>query len=217
MFVHTALFVDSAGRMAGQVHYEVFIKRGGSDWTLDFASEDRAQAIARAEDRLATRKAASIKVTKEILDAETREFTTIVILNKGAPDTSKPKIVREDTEPLCVAPSDLYSVHARERIGRLLEEWLDRRKATPFELLHRPDLVEQLEASGVDMQHALQKISLPEAHARGVSVHEMIRTFQSLAERTIERLMKDHRKGILPNLAKESFVAAADRVLASPD
>lgn len=69
--------------MRGQVHYEVFIKRAGGDWTLDFATEDRAQAIAAAEERLARKKAASVKVTKETLDAETREFRTIVILQKG--------------------------------------------------------------------------------------------------------------------------------------
>jgi hypothetical protein len=203
--------------MAGQVHYEVFIKRAGSDWTLDLATEDRAQAVAAAEERLEKKKAASVKVTKETLDAETREFRTVVILQKGAPDVVKRRVVREDVEPLCVAPSDLYSVHSRERIGRLLEDWLERRKATPFELLHRPDLVEQLEASPIEFQHALQKLALPEAHARGVSTHEMIRTFQSLAERTIERLMKDHRKGVLPNLAKEDFPAVLERVMPNQD
>jgi hypothetical protein len=203
--------------MAGQVHYELFVKKAGSDWTLDLATEDRAQAIAAAQDRLEKKKAASVKVTKETLDAETREFRTVVILQKGAPDFVKPRPVREDVEPLCVAPSDLYSAHSRERIGRLLEEWLERRKATPFELLHRPDLVEALEASPMDFQHALQKIALPEAHARGVSTHEMIRTFQSLAERTIERLMKDHRKGVLPNLTKETVAQVAERMAGNPD
>ncbi|MDX9996935.1 MAG: hypothetical protein WCY15_10615 [Phenylobacterium sp.] len=203
--------------MRGQVHYEVFIKRAGGDWTLDFATEDRAQAIAAAEERLAKKKAASVKVTKETLDAETREFRTIVILQKGEPDRPKPRPVREEVEPLCVSPDDLYHAHSRERIGRLLEDWLARQRATPFELLHRPELVERLEASGVEFQHAIQKIALPEAHARDVSVHEMVRTFQSLAERTIERLMKDHRKGALPTLHKEPFAALAERLSGVPE
>lgn len=203
--------------MAGQVHYEVFIKRPGAGWSLDFATEDRAQAIAAAEERLAKKKAASVKVTKETLDPDTREFRTIVILQKGEPDRVKPKPVREEVEPLCVTPDDLYNVHARDRIGRLLEDWLERQRATPFELLHRPELVERLEASGVEFQHAIQKISLPEAHARDVSVHEMVRTFQSLAERAIERLMKDHRKGLLPNLHKEPFGAVAERLSGNPE
>lgn len=203
--------------MAGQVHYEVFIKRASAGWTLDSATEDRAAAIAAAEERLATRKAASVKVTKETLDPETREFRTVVILQKGEPDRVKPRPVREDVEPLCVAPDDLYHAHSRERIGRLLEDWLERQRATPFELLHRPGLVERLEASGVEFQHAIQKIALPEAHARGVSVHEMVRTFQSLAERSIERLMKDERKGLLPNLQKEAFGAVAERLQGVPE
>ena len=203
--------------MAGQVHYEVFIKRPGAGWALDFATEDRAQAIAAAEERLAKKKATSVKVAKETLDPETREFRTVVILQKGEPDRVKPRPVREDAEPLCVAPDDLYHAHSRDRIGRLLEDWLERQKATPFELLHRPDLVERLEASGVEFQHAVQKVALPEAHARGVSVHEMVRTFQSLAERSIERLMKDHRKGLLPNLRKEAFGAVAERLSGAPD
>lgn len=203
--------------MAGQVHYELFIKRPGAGWALDFATEDRALAIATAEERLAKKKAASVKVTKETLDPETREFRTIVILQKGEPDRIKPRPVREDAEPLCVAPDDLYHVHSRDRIGRLLDDWLERQKATPFELLHRPDLVERLEASGVEFQHAVQKIAVPEAHARGVSVHEMVRTFQSLAERSIERLMKDHRKGVLPNLQREPFGAVAERLQGNPE
>src|SRR5207253_3252279 len=110
------------------------------------------------------------------------------------------------------APQDLYTVHARERIGRLLEGWLERKGATPFELLHRADLVEELESSGTDLQHAIQKVAIPEAQARGLSVHELIRTFQGLVERAIERLLKDARKGTLPDVDKEGFAAAAVRV-----
>src|SRR5690606_19723061 len=103
----------------------------------------------------------------------------------------KKKKQAEDLAPLCVAPNDLYSAHARDRIGRLLEGWLARHHATPFELLHRPDLVEELDASGIELQHAIQKIAVPEAQDRGLSVHELMRTFQGLVERAIQRLLKD--------------------------
>src|SRR5690606_35178730 len=126
----------------------------------------------------------------------------------------KPQV---EPQPLCVTPQDLYTLHARERIGRLLEGWLERHHATPFELLHRPDLVEKLEASGVDLQHAIQKIAVPEAHARQMSVHEMIRLFHSLIERAVERLMKDARRGVLPDVDKEGFAAAAERVAQEPE
>ena len=116
-----------------------------------------------------------------------------------------------------MSPQDLYSVHARQRIVRLLEGWLGRNKATPFELLHRPDLAEKLDASGSDLQHAVQKIAIPEAQAKGVSVHEVIRSFNSLIERAVERLIKDGRKGSLANFRTEPFAVACTRLLDEPE
>jgi len=201
-----------------QVHYELFIRRvAGGPWTLDMASENRTAVIATAEELLASSKVAAVRVTKETLDPETREFKSVSILSKGATETVKPKKVVENQEPLCVAPQDLYTIHARERIGRLLEGWLERKGATPFELLHRPDLVEELEASGTDLQHAIQKVAIPEAQARGLTVHELIRTFTGLVERAVERLLKDARKGNMPNLDKEGFARAAERVAHEPE
>ena len=202
----------------GQIHYELFVRRQpGSGWALELATEDRVRATETAEQALAEGRVAAVRVTKETLDPETREFMSVTILTKGAPERTKARKARENTEPLCVSPSDLYTVHARERIGRLLDNWLVRNKATPFELLHRPDLVEKLEASGIELQHAIQKVAVPEAQARGIGVHEIIRSFQHLAERAIERLMKDHRKGLLPNLDREGFAAAAERLVSEPE
>lgn len=204
--------------MPAPVHYELFVRRQvTSDWTLDMATEDRDQAIASAESEFRDKGAIAVKVTKETFDEETREFRSSVILVKGDETQASKKKKSAPLEPLCVSPQDLYTVHARERIGRLLDTWLARNRATPFELLHRPDLVERLEASGVDLQHAVQKIAVPEAQARDVSVHELIRSFQTLIERTIERLMKDARRGVLPDLEKESFTAAANRLVGDPE
>ncbi len=201
-----------------RVHFEVFIRKtAGAPWTLNLATENRNTALSTAQDLMAERRAAAVKVTKEVFDDETREFQSVVIQKLGqyeAPSKAAPK---EDLQPLCVAPQDLYSLHARERIGRLLETWLERNNATPFELLHRPDLVEKLEASGVDLQHAVQKIAVPEATARAMSVHELIRVFHGLIERAVERLMKDHRKGVLPDVDKEGFANAAERLSQDPD
>ena len=177
--------------MSDQVHYELFVRRKpGAQWTLDMATEIRTHALQTAEEALEQGRAIAVRVSKETLDPESREYKSISIFTKGQVDGGKPKKVREDLDPLCVQPADLYTAHARDRIGRLLEAWLDRHNATPFELLHRPDLVEQLEASGTDLQHALQKIAIPEAEARGQSVHEIIRHFQGLVERTVANLMK---------------------------
>ncbi|KRA56294.1 hypothetical protein ASD79_18230 [Caulobacter sp. Root655] len=204
--------------MSDQVHYELFVRRKpGAQWTLDMATEIRTHALATAEEALEQGRAIAVRVSKETLDPESREYKSISIFTKGQVDGGKPKKVQEDLDPLCVQPSDLYTAHARDRIGRLLEAWLARHNATPFELLHRPDLVEKLEASGTDLQHALQKIAIPEAEARGMSVHELIRTFQGLVERTVANLMKAFKKGALPDLDKEGFARAAERLATDPD
>ena len=205
--------------MAGtQVHYELFVRRTRTDsWSLDMATEDRALALATAEQMMKAGRVAAVRVCKESMDEDTREFQSISILNLGIAEVAKTVKARETFEPLCIAPQDLYSVHARDRIGRLLEAWLERRGATAFELLHRPDLVEDLERSGNDLQHAIQKVAVPEAQARGLSVHELIRTFQSLVERSIQRILKDARKGAMPDVDKEGFAAAAQRVANHPE
>jgi hypothetical protein len=196
-----------------QVHFEVLARRQhGSSWSLQLATEDRTRAVESAEELLAEHRAISVKVTKETLDEETREFKTVTILTKGEPDRGKVKKPREGLEPLCVSPHDLYSLHARDRIGRLLEGWLARNRATPFELLHRPDLIEKLEASGLELQHAIQKVAIPEAQARGKTVHHVIRDFQKLVQAAIDRVMRDERKGRFPDFETESFAAAAERL-----
>ena len=204
---------------SGRVHFEVYVRKTpGSSWTLEMATENRAAAVSAAEDLVRDGRVTASKVSKETLDEETREFQTVTIFKAGDADAAQKKArVRDEVEPLCVTPQDLYTIHARERIGRLLEGWLERNHATPFELLHRPDLVEQLETSGTDLQHAIQKIAIPEAHARGCSVHEIIRAFHSLIERAIDRLLNDRKKGTLPDLDKEGFGAAAERIAHDPD
>ena len=201
-----------------QVHFEVFARRQhGSSWSLELATEDRTRAIDSAEEMLAEHRAISVKVSKETLDEETREFKTVTILTKGEPDRGKAKKPREGLEPLCVSPHDLYSLHARDRIGRLLEGWLARARATPFELLHRADLIEKLEATGLELQHAIQKVAIPEAQARGKTVHHVIRDFQKLVQATIDRVMRDDRKGRFHDFETENFAAAAERLVGHPD
>ncbi len=103
-------------------------------------------------------------------------------------------------------------------IGRLLEGWLTRNRATPFELLHRADLIEKLDASGVELQHAVQKIAVPEAQERGVSVHEVIRGFQQLIQRGMDRVMADQRKGVFPVLtAAGELPDVCDRLAGEPE
>ena len=207
-----------AGADRLQVHYELFVRHTpGASWTLEMASEIRSQVVETAESLMEEGRVAAVRVTKESLDPDTREFQSISILSKGKTEGAKKKKVVENREPLCVTPEDLYTVHARDRIGRLLDAWLPRNHATAFELLHRPDLIEKLDAAGTELQHAVQKIAIPEAQARDISVHELIRSFQSLIERATKRIMTDAKKGRFPVVTNDNFASVAQRLLPEPD
>ena len=102
---------------------------------------------------MADKRAAAVRVTKETLDEESMEFRSITLLTRGAADEPKTKPARDPAAgPACNGPADLYLPPARETIQRVLDDWLRRQRVTPFELLHRPDLAEKLEAAGMEMQ-----------------------------------------------------------------
>ncbi|MGZ3403826.1 MAG: hypothetical protein ACXWKN_12040 [Phenylobacterium sp.] len=202
---------------AADVHFEVFVRRyPDSGWALKMATDVRTSALDTANELIRKGSVAAARVMRETLDRETGEYHSLTILNLGVPE--KPRKIRapEPTEPLCVSPQDLYTCHARDRIGRLFETWLDRHDVIPFELLHRPDLVEQLEASGVEITHAVQKIAVPEAHSRGIELPEMVAAFKSLGERAIERIMRDARKG-LPQATPETFARLSSDLAKDPE
>mgnify|MGYP001765435670 CR=1 FL=1 len=204
--------------VGAQVHYEVWSRRKpASGWTLEIATEDRSRSMETAEELLATGRAVTVRVTKETLDPETREFKSVTLMTKGEAMVIAERKVKENLDPLCVSPSDLYSVHARETIGRLLEQWLLRHKITPWELLHRADMLEMLEAAGMEIQHAVQKIAVPEAQDRGMVVHEVMRHYHKLVETAIERVLKDEKRKALPDFDSASFAATADRLAGDPD
>ncbi len=198
--------------MSGRpVHYEVFSRRTpGAAWTLQMASEDRAVAIAAAEEMLTSRHACAIRVTKEILDPETGDYSSATILNKGMVEDKKVVRRAPETDAACTSPQDLYSFPAREKIARLLEDWLRRQKVTAFELLHRPDLARKLDDSGNELQHALQKLSVAEAQDTGHDLHELMRRWQALIDRAITRLTQDGGKKLFPDIGND-FKAAVDQ------
>jgi hypothetical protein len=201
-----------------RVHYEVFVRKyPASEWTLDMATDVRVVAMDSAREQVERGAVAAARVNRETFDDATNEFTTLTLLMLGVPEKRRKPKAPESTEPLCVSPQDLYSYHARGRIGRLFEEWLDRRVVTAYELLHRPDLAEQLEASRVEIQHAIQKVAAPEAHARGSTVPEMATSFKGLAERTLERLARDNARHILPHVTIGNFAKVTAQVAKEPE
>ncbi|CAN5267390.1 hypothetical protein BH09PSE2_BH09PSE2_04790 [soil metagenome] len=205
--------------MAGPVHYEIYVRRKpGAPWTLDCALEDRSRLSDLADQLLADGRAVGVRASKETFDVTTGRFDSVTLFSRGDVEMrTRSKTPTDDQGPLCITPQDLYSAHARERIVRLMGGWLKRKAVTAFELLHRADLVEQLEASGVEIQHALQKIAIPEAQARGLSVHEVIRQLQGLVDRAMARVMKDGRAKSFPTLTAQTFAAEAERLAEHPE
>ncbi|WP_420477905.1 hypothetical protein [Brevundimonas sp. FT23028] len=205
--------------MAGPIHYEVYIRRTApSSWTLEIATEHRGHAIDTAEDLLRDGYAAAVRVTKETLDPDTMEFNSLTLMTKGVPEVQTRRVTaEEDAGPRCATPYDLYAPAAREVIGRVLEDWLQRQGVTAFELLHRPDLAERLDATGVELQHAIQKVAVPEAQADGKPVHDLVRHYQRLADVAIERLVTSGRKGRFPGLDDHSLADLAHRLEGQTD
>ncbi|RZJ05238.1 MAG: hypothetical protein EON89_04885 [Brevundimonas sp.] len=200
--------------MAGPIHYEIYIRKTAqASWGLLQATEDRAMAIETAEELLKDDRAAAVRVTKETLDPDTMEFNSITILTRGAPEVKRKRVVADDQAgPRCGTPLDLYAPMSRELIGRVLEDWLNRQGVTAFELLHRPDMAERLDASGVELQHAIQKVAVPESQAVGQPVHDLVRHYQKLAEKAVERVVAAGRKDLFPSLEHRTVADLAHRL-----
>jgi len=205
--------------VSGQVHYEVYFRKTAlSGWDLVQACDSKQQAIETAGELLADRRAVGVKVTRETLDPATMRFDSTIVMTRG--DTQAPRhkpAAAGEMTPRCLAPDDLYAPHARDVLAQVLEEWLRRQSVTAFELLHRPDLAERLEASGVELQHAIQRIAVPDSQVSGQPIHEVVRHYQNLADRTLEKVIGAGRKGLFRDLANRSLAELADRLAGAPD
>ncbi len=205
--------------MTDQVHYELHLRRrAGDDWALDHAGPQRATVLEAAAAALADGRAAAVRVVKEVFHEAEGAFSSVTILEQGHARKARALSgARRAAAPPCSSPSDLLSRHARERIAELFEAVLRRERVTAWELLHRPDLAEALEASGQEVQGAVQRAAVPEAQAQGVATHGMVRAFSRLADATLERLIADGRRGLLPEVGPDSLADAAERLSGEPD
>src|SRR3981189_1859341 len=112
---------------AGDLHFEVFVRRyPDSSWALKMATDVRLTALDSAKEMIDRGEVAAVRVMRETLEPATGEFHSLTILNLGVPERPRKVKAPEPPGPLCVSPQDLYTCHARERIGRLFETWLER-------------------------------------------------------------------------------------------
>jgi hypothetical protein len=57
----------------------------------------------------------------------------------------------------------------------------------------------------------------PKPRRGGTRTHDLMRHFQGLVERTVNRPIKDGRSGVLPNFATEPFASVCERLQNNPD
>jgi hypothetical protein len=183
-----------------QIHFELFVRRHArAPWVLTLASEDRAAVIEAAEAARAASPAAAVRVCKETCDASSGEFRPLVLLERGTrprrkawrqPRLAATPAAAESERPACARPEDLYAPHARAVIGQVLAGWLARNAVTPFELLHRADLAERLEACEAELSAAIYNAAAGEGAARGGKVEPMRATLTALVRQAVDRLVR---------------------------
>ena len=199
--------------MSKELHFEIFLKKNSkSGWSLFDAMPVRDDAIRKAHSLLREFKDGSVRVTKEKFDDGERKFRSVTIF-EGGQDRYKIETENDAKASLpCLTPDDLAKPHARETIRRSLTSWFERNKAVPMELLHRPDLVETLEASGTELQHAVQKIAVASAQDSDADVQTFVKQLNDLVQRGLKRVYKDQRDGRVPTYpkGKEFAEVAAD-------
>jgi hypothetical protein len=203
--------------MSEKVHYEVFLKKNQKlGWALFEARDERDDAIKLAHAVMSKNPIGSVRVTKERFDEVERTFRSVPIWESGS-DEYKPEVEKTGEASLpCLSIDDLSKPHARESIKRVLSSWLERCQVVPMELLHRADLVEQLEASKTDMQHAIQKFAVARAQNSDASVHGYVKQLNDLSQQAVARIYQDTRAGKLPTYGTDQkFSAIAASIHAS--
>ena len=203
--------------MADDIHYEVFLKKNRkAAWTLYEAHDDREAAIKMAHDVYAHNLIGSVRVTKERFDEEARTFRSVPICELGEEKFAADEEKTGTAQLPCLTPEDLSKPHARDTIRRVLTAWFERMQALPMELLHRPDLVESLEACGTELQHAVQKVAVASAKDSDANVHGYVKQLNELVQKALTRIYQDARNNKLPSYpASKSFTEIATEIHAS--
>ena len=191
--------------MSGDIHYEVFFKKNRkAGWALVEAHDSRDPAIKQAHSLLAKNKDGSARVTKETFDTEKRAFRSVPVFEGGAEAYGEVREKDNEARLPCLTPDDLSKPHARHTIKRVLTGWLERMQALPMELLHRADLVESLEASGTELQHAVQKVAVASARDQDANVQTLVKQLNELVQKALGRVYRDARDAKLPEYPKKA-------------
>ena len=204
-----------AQTVAGKdTHHEVFVKKHKkASWTLVEAMPARDDALALAHKLKSRHVKGSVRVVKEVWMAEQSEFRGVTIFESGPERFADPEDKKGEASLPCLTPDDLAGPAARDTVRRVLSGWLERKQSAPLELLHRVDLIEDLDGSDTDLQHAIQKVAIARAQNTDASVHAYVRLLTELVEKGVSQARREAKKGKKPPKAN-SFADQASRILA---
>lgn len=197
-----------------ETHYEVFFKPSPKrDWRLLCARSSRDAALKEAHAAVAAAPAGSVRVSKETFDPDARVFRSSVVFTAGREDPTD-DLSRADRqgELPCTGPNDLVAPFARGAIARVLRAWLSRETVTPLELLHRVDLVERLEATSCELQHAVQKIAIARASESDASVQGFVKQLNELVQAGVVQLHTDTRANAFAKMKRGELAGLAARI-----
>lgn len=177
------------------VHYEVFIKKNvKASWTLVEALPDKTAAFALGKKLEKNHPKGSVRIAREVWDADSGGFRGGAIYESGPERFDGSEKPAEASIP-CLTPEDLNGPAARDTVRRALSGWLERSQVCPMELLHRPDLIDELDGSDNDLQHAIQKVAIARAQNDDATVHAYVRLITELVQRGIAQSRKEAKSG----------------------
>ena len=190
-------------------HFEIFVRKEKfGAWTMLGAHYDRTKAIDEAKEVLRQGGARGVRVLKETFDEKTGDFRSLRVFQDGDtedPAPSKDAAGKKTIQLPCFKPEDLYTMHARRTIARLLRPALSRWRITPTELLHHAPHINRLEQAGTELQHAIQKMAVKHAGATGQPVQQTMLKLNELVDKAISRVLRDAQAGMFPNIRKLGF------------
>ena len=194
------------------VHYEVFLKKHKkASWALVEAMDDRQEALDMANRLKDRHPKGSVRVCRDQWIAEESAFRGGTIFESGPERFEEPDEKTGEASIPCLTPDDLAGAAARETVRRVLSGWLERRQVAPLELLHRPDLIEDLDGADTDLQHAVQKVAIARAQTSEASVHAYVRLINALIEKGVAQARKEAKRTKKPMTA-QGFAAISEKI-----
>jgi len=192
-----------------QKTYDVFIFED-DHWLIDSHYDVRSLAVDRAEEIIADRRFAGVRVAAE--SARTGEFE--ILLEEMLDIGDKPlKIVAITEAPVCADVSEYYLFPARQTAGRLLRELLDQRNLTALELAFDYGMLRMLERNDALFGAAMRQVGAIQARKTGATPAERTDTvyaaFNEIKETARTTGEDTTRLGILDRLGLVGLVDAA--------